>query len=435
VNVLLLDQYSDPGGAQQVLLELLPAIRERGWRAVVGLPGSGKLCDAIRVLGIAVERIDCASDARRYVAQTPRLARQIRELADRVAADLVYVNGPRVVPAAALAGVKCPVVFHSHSWLPAGIARTAAGVALRKMDARVVANCEFVAAQWRRFVRVDRISVVLNGVAGTGKVRRSDGTLRIGCIGRISPEKGQREFVAAAARIREALPECRFVVCGEALFGSADAQRYAAEVRRAAAGLPIEFRGWVGNVYDVLAELDLLLVPSNGPEATTRVIPEAFAAGVPAIAFDAGGISEVIEDGVTGVQVRSVEAMAREAVALLSDGERRDSMARAARDAWERRFTKEKFQEQILGIMSECGAGARLAGENSATEPLPDGVPVARRGSFCTPRRFYAARRMAAESLQRIVGHASACPKAGLPPGGKLKHAPRTSLSKKSSIE
>lgn len=360
MNVLLLDQYSDLGGAQQVLLELLPAIRERGWRAVVGLPGSGKLCDAIRELGIEVERIDCASDLPRYVAQTPRLAAQIRELTDRGAADLVYLNGPRVVPAAALAGLECPVIFHSHSWLPAGIARTAAGVALRRMDARVVANCEFVAGQWRRFVPTDRISVVVNGVSGPGLDRQSSRTLRVGCIGRISAEKGQREFVVAAARILEALPECRFVVSGEALFGSADAERYGAEVRRAAAGLPVDFRGWVGDVYAVLAELDLLLVPSNGPEATTRVIPEAFAARVPVIAFDTGGISEVVENGVTGLLVRSVEEMAGAAVALLSDRERGDSMARAARAAWERRFTKEKFQEQILGIMNECGVASAM---------------------------------------------------------------------------
>jgi glycosyltransferase involved in cell wall biosynthesis len=377
VNVLLLDQYSDLGGAQQVLLELLPAMRGRGWRAVVGLPGSGKLFERIRGLGIEAERIDCASELRQYVAQTPRLAGQIRNLADRVGADLVYLNGPRVVPAAALAGLECPAIFHSHSWLPAGMARTAAGVALRRMEARVVANCEFVASQWRRFIRAERISVVINGVAGPAerKVRRSDGTMRIGCIGRIGPEKGQREFVMAAARIQEALPDCRFVVCGEALFGSADARRYAAEVRREAAGLLMEFRGWVGDVYDVLAELDLLLVPSNGPEATTRVIPEAFAAGVPAIAFHTGGISEVVENGVTGVLVRSVEEMVREAVALLSDRGRRDSMARAARNAWERRFTKEKFQEQILEIMSECGvASARADEENSAIEPRPERV-------------------------------------------------------------
>jgi glycosyltransferase involved in cell wall biosynthesis len=347
MNILLLDQYSDPGGAQQVLVELLPAIRERGWRVVVGLPGSGKLVGAIRALGMEVERIDCG----RSVVQIPLLSSQIRKLARGIDADLVYVNGPRLLPAAALAGLRCPVLFHSHSWLPAGMARTAAGIALRRMDAQVVANCDFVASQWRRFVSAERIAVVMNGVAGPAQMPppKAAGTPRVGCIGRIGPEKGQREFVEAAARIHELRPDCRFSIYGEALFGSPQAQGYAEEVRRAAAGLPIEFRGWAPNVYHALAELDLLLVPSVGPEATTRVILEAFAAGVPVIAFSSGGIAEVVDDGVTGVLTRSVEEMASAAVALLAHTDNR--MAQAARSAWQSRFTIEKFHDRLLRLL------------------------------------------------------------------------------------
>jgi glycosyltransferase involved in cell wall biosynthesis len=349
MNLLLLDQYSDLGGAQQVLLELLPTIRQRGWRALVGLPGNGKLCELVRGSGFAVERIDCGP-----VARTAQLAAQIAALARSANARLVYLNGPRLVPAAALAGLSCPVMFHSHSRVRLRAARTAAGLALRWMDARVVANCNFVAAQWRPFVSADRIAMVMNGVAGPPDIpqRPANGPPRIGCIGRISPEKGQREFVAAAALVHASLPECRFAICGDALFGNSKAQRYAAEVRAAAAGLPVEFRGWEADVYTSLSEFDVLLVPSVGPEATTRVIPEAFAAGVPVIAFDTGGIPEVVENGVTGVLARSVEEMARATVSLLTgDRERRLSMARAARLDWERRFTLAKFQESILGAL------------------------------------------------------------------------------------
>ena len=52
MNLLLLDQFSEPGGAQQVLLELLPALGERGWQCLVGLPGEGSLFARLRELGV-----------------------------------------------------------------------------------------------------------------------------------------------------------------------------------------------------------------------------------------------------------------------------------------------------------------------------------------------------------------------------------------------
>ena len=59
MNLLLLDQFSDLGGAQQNLLELLPAVRDAGWRALVGLPGQGKLFERVRALGFEAQPIEC----------------------------------------------------------------------------------------------------------------------------------------------------------------------------------------------------------------------------------------------------------------------------------------------------------------------------------------------------------------------------------------
>src|SRR5207249_2164311 len=59
MKLLLLDQYSELGGAQQVLLELLPALRARGWSATVAIPGDGPMFDRVRALGFETARIDC----------------------------------------------------------------------------------------------------------------------------------------------------------------------------------------------------------------------------------------------------------------------------------------------------------------------------------------------------------------------------------------
>ena len=139
------------------------------------------------------------------------------------------------------------------------------------------------------------------------------------------------------------------MIYGAPLFGDSAAARYAAQVRTDAEGLPLEFAGWVDDIYACMAQLDLLLVPSAGHEATTRVILEAFAAGVPVIAFASGGIPEVVEDGVTGLLANNAEEMAQRAIELLTgDARRLISIAQAARESWSRRFTLERYHQQIL---------------------------------------------------------------------------------------
>jgi glycosyltransferase involved in cell wall biosynthesis len=360
MNLLVLDQYSELGGAQQNLLELLPALRNAGWSAHVGLPGEGPLLARIAALGFPTSRISCGpyaagskspADLLRFLATTPRLAWQIRKLAQRSQARVLYLNGPRLLPAAALADLDLPVLFHAHSYLGPGPTRTLAGSALGRMKATVVGQCEFVAAPWRPFLPRDCVSVIYNGVAGPSRLpRRSPaGPPHIGCIGRISPEKGQLTFVHAAARIHRALPQCRFTIYGAALFKDRAATAYEAQVREAAAGLPIEFAGWVDDIYACLAGLDLLLVPSSGHEATTRVIPEAFAAGVPVMAFPSGGIPEVVNHNVNGLLAANAEEMAGRAVELLTgDARRLITMTHVARHTWLRRFRPEYSHEQLL---------------------------------------------------------------------------------------
>ena len=365
MRLLILDQFSDPGGAQQALMELLPAMRERGWDAAVAMPGNGPLFDQIGALGFETVQVECgpyrsgrksAADTLRFLSGAPRLTRQVRLLAKQIQADLVYMNGPRLLPA--VVGLRLPVVFHSHSYIGAGLSRWMAGEALLHPDASVIAACRFVAEPWTKFVPRERVKVIYNGVAGPARTaERPSGPPRIGCIGRIAPEKGQREFLRAAAIVHRALPGCRFVVCGAPLFSDPRAQRYAAQVRTEATGLPVEFTGWVADVRAVLAGLDLLLVPSTGPEATTRVIPEAYAAGVPVIAFPSGGIPEVT--ALPGMLADSVEQMAALAIELLAGPEERLArMSEAAREQWRARFTLERYHQEVLATIEWAARGS-----------------------------------------------------------------------------
>jgi glycosyltransferase involved in cell wall biosynthesis len=358
MRLLILDQFSELGGGQQCLLELLPAIRERGWEALVGLPGGGPLVQRVRESGFETVELQCGpfsygrktlTDTARFLAQTPRLARQVRALADRFGADLIYVNGPRLLPA--VAASERPVVHHAHRILPARAVRELCGFAVRNCGARVIAVCRYVAEPWVQFAGAERVTVIYNGVDGPRElaVRRRDAPSKIGCLGRIAPEKGQLDFVSAVRLIDRERPGCKFVIYGAALIAE---PAYEHEVRDAAVGLPVEFAGWHGDVQSVLAEMDVLLVPSGPHEATTRVIPEAFAAGTPVIAFPSGGIPEVIEHGRTGFLVDDAAEMARLTLELLRDRPRWSAIAEAARESWKSRFTLARWRNEVLDALA-----------------------------------------------------------------------------------
>ena len=361
MNLLVLDQFSDPGGAQQQLSDLLPAIQERGWQALFALPGDGEIFRRIRQSGFEAKRIMCGpfrsgqksmADAGRFVWQTPRLAQQIGYMAGQIEADLVYCNGPRLLPALP---ASIPVVFHAHSYLAPGAVRRLAGWALRRTGARVIANSEFVADPWRGCVLADRVSVIYNGV-GPAPVSAGRAVRVVASIGRIAPEKGQLEFLAAAEAIHRAIPAARFEIIGDPLFGGPDASPYERAVRERAARLPVEFRGWIADANSALASIDLLLVPSGPHEATTRVILEAYAAAVPVVAFASGGIPEVVEDGVTGYLATSVAEMARRAIEILDNPVQRASLARQARDCWRTRFTLARYRSEVLAFLERAAA-------------------------------------------------------------------------------
>ena len=359
MKVLFLDQFGELGGAQRCLLDLLPAVSGRGWTACAAIPVGGGLEEGFRAAGVAVEAIECgpytstrktAGDFVRFAGELPRLARRIGGIVDARGSELLYVNGPRVLPAAAVAARRrgLPVVFHCHVHLFQRAAVEAAGWAVRLARARVIACCRFAAAPIEKFVEAGRLHVVYNGVADMARARVSDGgPARVGVIGRVEEDKGQCDFVEAAREF----PEARFAVIGVPLFAGAE---YFERVRAAAAGLAVEFPGWCEDVAGALAGLDVLAVPSFERDPNPRVILEAFSAGVPVVAYPSAGIAEVIEDGVTGylTRGRGAEALAARLGEVLRDEAGRKEVARRARAEWARRFRVERYGAEVVGVIS-----------------------------------------------------------------------------------
>lgn len=364
MKILFLDQFSEIGGGQLCLLELLPALRERGWSAHAAVPGAGPVVERLRSCGVDVDPIPCgpyragrkrAIDMARFIVDAAGQRSVVASVLDRGQFDLVYVNGPRVLAAAALAAKgRVPLLFHAHNRIDPGYAVRLAGWSIKRSNATVVACSKFVSTPLAGYVAPGRLHVIPSGTSDLGfhEPRPDPGApWRIGLVGRISPQKGVEDFVRASATLSPAIPGIRFVICGAAVD-----ERYGAAICAAARRLPIDFLGWREDVPAVLRTLDLLVVPSR-QEGLGRVILEAFSAGVPVVAFPAGGIVELIEDEETGFLTResSVAALAeRLSEVIRGDPRRLRDVAVNARWSWQRSYRLAMYQERIANAILQA---------------------------------------------------------------------------------
>jgi glycosyltransferase involved in cell wall biosynthesis len=185
----------------------------------------------------------------------------------------------------------------------------------------------------------------------------------------------------AARTLTRRLPNCRFVICGDALFNDRKARRYRQALDNLAMELPVEFLGWRDDVYHVMAQLDLLVVPSVLEPGTPRTILQAYACGLPVVAFATGGIPEIVEDGETGFLVRKItpEALAERIYRLLAiEPEKLRAAAARGRVLWSKRFSIERYQQRMMEVMRLAAGNVPTAA--SGPKPAPRSISRAAHG-------------------------------------------------------
>jgi N-acetyl-alpha-D-glucosaminyl L-malate synthase BshA len=152
------------------------------------------------------------------------------------------------------------------------------------------------------------------------------GTRVITHVSNFREVKRVKDVVRVFARIRRAMPAA-LIMIGDGP-ERVDAEN---EARELGVGQDVRFLGRLDSVASLLQASDLFLLPSQ-TESFGLAALEAMACGSPVVASRAGGLPEVVDDGVNGIlePVGSVEAMGRRAVELLRDPGRHRALREAA---------------------------------------------------------------------------------------------------------
>ncbi|GAB3258717.1 glycosyltransferase family 4 protein [Alteromonas gracilis] len=155
-------------------------------------------------------------------------------------------------------------------------------------------------------------------------------TPRLIVLSRLVPHKQVEHAVDVAVALRERFPDLVLDVVGDGWW----ADRIAEHVQARRAGDVVELHGHVDEQTksDLLARAWVCLVPSVR-EGWCIVVLEAAREGTPTIAYrSAGGVTESVQDGVTGLLVDDLDGMVHATTALLEQADRRTQMAKAARE-------------------------------------------------------------------------------------------------------
>lgn len=168
-------------------------------------------------------------------------------------------------------------------------------------------------------------------------------------VGRLSPEKGAHLLPDLARQ----LPHVPLLIAGDGPLATT-LQRRVADLRLT----HVHFLGRLpkAQVLRLMQTAQVLVFPSLWYEGFPMTLAEALATGLPVVAFRLGAVAEILGEGQAGILVPpgDIKAMAEAVAYLWTHPQAQREQSRAARRAFESRYTAERNAARLLAIYQEA---------------------------------------------------------------------------------
>jgi glycosyltransferase involved in cell wall biosynthesis len=356
------------GGQNQVLLTV-NGLRAIGQRATLVAHPDGELR---RRVAEGLDLIPLAPRAEMDLSAAWKLSRLLK----RLGPDVIHAHDPHGVSMASLALSFGGAAAHPGAHGPALVASRrvdfhAKGNSFSRWKHRQV-DCFIAASEAiRRIlladgVPLDRVVTVHEGIDIDHVVAAPPVNVHevfwlphhapiVGNVAALVPHKGQRYLIDAARLVVQQVPDARFVILGEGeLRGHLEKQVHDSHLDK-----HVLLPGFRTDVLGCIKGFDLFVMSSVTEGLGTSLL-DAMACQRAIVATTAGGIPEIVEDGVTGVLAppRDAAALAAGIVRLLRDQALRERMGSAGSARVRERFTVDRM------IAGTAEVYARVAGRH-----------------------------------------------------------------------
>lgn len=352
------------GGGQISLLNLLQTLDKKKFNPLVVCPSEGNLVSEISKLCIPVAVIPMLTLRKlrivKFIKSITALLYFIRD--NNI--DLIHTNGSRCTIYGGIAAklVRIPLLWH----VRIADKDPLLDKFLCLLSTKIIVTSKAVGRKFD-LCKENKVVLIPNGVdtkrfnpeIDAQHIREqfevSNEEFLIGTIAQLIPWKGHKTLLYAANEVIKKIPNTKFLIVGEEV---KETKGYKDELQEITKHLKIEknvlFTGFRRDTPEILSSLDLFVLPSK-KEHFGRVIIEAMACAKPVIATNAGGVPEIVKDGITGILVPpgDAKALACAILSLLQNNEKVRRMGIAGRKRVEEEFSLESHTCQIQNLYNE----------------------------------------------------------------------------------
>ena len=323
VRVMIVIHGLETGGAEMMVLHLARELSRAGHPVrVVSLHGDETdVAGLMRRAGVDVVALNKAGgpDPRTVL----RLRAQMRDFSPAV----VHTHLPvleYVLPAARLYGRRVRIIHTVHNLAREETRHRVLRAVNRRAFSHgvvpVALNEEVRSSICREYaLPASAVPVVGNGIdldAFRGPQRRGPrgAGVRLLCVARLAPAKNHALLLRTVARLRESGRDVSLTLVGDGPLRGALEER----ARELGISQRVRFAGRRTDTPAFYRDCDLFVLLSDY-EGMPMSIIEAMASGLPVVATRAGGVAELVDDGVNGALVEADAAAAAEAIAAICD--------------------------------------------------------------------------------------------------------------------
>jgi glycosyltransferase involved in cell wall biosynthesis len=384
-TILFLDQYCVLQGGQKVLLDIMHAFLERGYRCIVALPEKGPLSEKAEALSIETVFLPVGyysivkknlADYLNYVFRAPFLLFKLARFIKKNNVEIVYANGARTFPWAtgACCLLRLPLVWHIHSIFDQGMSRKiclffggfktvkkifavskAAALPLETLGEKVEVVYNAVTVSSYSFPRANLLKKEFNLPA--------DACL-IGTVAILEEWKNQEDLIRAASLLKgSGKQNIYFFLVGDSLYKEAAQGEYKKRLKSLVIECGLEkeviFTGFRNDIKDVINSLDILVICSKTPDPCPLVSLEAASLGVTVISADSGGTKEIFlaKEEAFFYKAGDFQGLSDNIAFLVNNREIMQSVGERAREKVTADFNLENYLQRIVNKVEGCAYG------------------------------------------------------------------------------